>query len=210
LNVLAVVAHPDDEVIGCGGTLAKLVENAADVRVLLPLRRNDPRGVEHWERLIEAFRQACAHLGATAIVAPDLIDERVAETEVSRVHDAIVAMVDWADVVFTHWTGDANQVHRGVGRAVEVATRPFRRRKEVYLFEVVTSTEQGFGPTFSPNAYSLLTAAHVERKCDAMAFYATENTGSRSPEALRRKMQVRGDEVGVAFAESFHLAHHFF
>jgi hypothetical protein len=43
MNVLAVVAHPDDEVIGCGGTLAKLRENGNDVRVVMPLKRNDPR-----------------------------------------------------------------------------------------------------------------------------------------------------------------------
>jgi LmbE family N-acetylglucosaminyl deacetylase len=204
------VAHPDDEALGCGGTLAKLREHGSDVRVLLPLKRADPRGVDHWAALLQAFAESCAHLGATPIVPDDLIDERLAESELSRLHDAVVSMVEWADTIFTHWPGDVNQVHRGVGRAVEIATRPFRRRKEVYLFEVVTSTEQGFSNSFSPNAYSLLQGRHAQRKCEAMAYYAMEMDGSRRPEALLRKMQVRGDEVGAPFAESFQLARHFF
>ena len=47
MRAVAVIAHPDDEVLGCGGTLAKLVDEGNEIRVLLSLRRSDPRGVEH-------------------------------------------------------------------------------------------------------------------------------------------------------------------
>ena len=144
------------------------------------------------------------------MVNDQLIDERGIESELSALHDAIVSTVEWADVIFTHWLGDSNQVHRGIGRAVEIATRPFRRRKEVYLFEVVTSTDQVFSPTFSPNSYSILSATHAKKKCEAMSFYQTEMYGGRTPDGLKRKLQVRGDEIGVSFAEAFYLARHFF
>jgi len=98
----------------------------------------------------------------------------------------------------------------GVGRAIEITTRPFRRRKEVYLFEVVTSTDQAFSPSFAPNSYSILSGTHAQRKSEAMSFYPTEICGGRTPAGLMRKLQVRGDEIGVPFAEAFCLARHFF
>jgi LmbE family N-acetylglucosaminyl deacetylase len=206
MKVLAVVAHPDDEVIGCGGTLARLAEEGHEVRVFLPVRRNDPRGVAHWAELEQAFEDSCAHLGAHASIADALVDERSLETGVHDLHDLILPEVEWADTIFTHWPGDCNQVHGSVGRAVEIATRPFRRRRNVYLFEIATSTEQGFFPSFVPNLWSVLEERHVARKCEAMRCYATEFASGRTPEALTRRMQVRGDEIGVHAAEAFHIA----
>jgi LmbE family N-acetylglucosaminyl deacetylase len=210
MNILAVVAHPDDEVIGCGGTLAKLRQNGHEVRVVLALKRNDPRGIEHWESLKRSFEESCNHLGATPVISEEPIDERCAESDIVRLHDSVIAMVEWADIVFTHSLGDANQVHRGVGRAVEVATRPFRRRREVYQFEIATSTEQAFSYSFAPNSYSILNEEHARKKSEAMGYYPTELVGGRTPAGLLRKLQVRGDEIGVEFAEAFCLVHHFF
>jgi len=210
VNVLAIVAHPDDEVIGCGATLAKLAERGHEVKVLLPLRRGDPRGITHWEALTEAFVRSCTLLGAVPIIADPLVAERALEAEFNRMCDILLGPVEWADTIFTHWPEDVNQVHRVLARAVEVAVRPFRRRREVYLFEVPTSTEQGFRPSFVPNSYCLLDAHHAQRKCEAMSYYLSEHEPGRSPKSLHRRMQVRGEEAGGDFAEAFYLAHHFF
>ena len=208
-KVAVVIAHPDDEVLGCGGTIAKLAARGAAVRVVLPLRRQDPRGVECWDALVAALERSCAVLGAECTLAVPLMDERRAETDPHELHDAIVSHVEWADLVLTHWPGDVNQVHRGVARAVEIATRPFRRRRDVWLFEVPTSTDQAFVQSFSPNTWVALGEEHLARKCEAIALYASEETAGRTPADVERRARVRGAEIGAFAAEPFVTARRF-
>ena len=208
-KILVAVAHPDDEAIACGGTIARAAALGCQCRVLLPFRRCDPRGRKHWQALIGAFERSCDTLGAVPVLPAHLIDERRAETDLAEVHDLIVPQVEWADRVLTHWWGDANQVHRGLSRAVEVATRPFRRRRDVLLFEVATSTDQVFSNAFTPNAFVLLKAAHVEAKCAAMEQYSTEFEPGRLPDDLRLKARVRGAEAGTEYAEAFAMGRTF-
>lgn len=213
MKVLAVIAHPDDEALGCGGRLAKAVDAGHQTTVLLPTRREDPRGVTEWDRLVYALERSCALLGAACVVLDPPFPESRAEPEVHRLHDLIVSWVERADLVLTHWPGDVNQVHRGVARAVEIATRPFRRRRDVSLFEIPTSTEQRFGGvdriTFEPTEYVVLDATQARRKCDAFAEYVTEVAPGRTPEDIERRLRSRGAEIGVDFAEAYVVARRF-
>ncbi|AHG90496.1 LmbE family protein [Gemmatirosa kalamazoonensis] len=213
MRVLAVVAHPDDETLGCGGTLARLADEGNEVTALLALRRCDPRGVANWSALVECFERACALLGARAAVHDAPLDETLAETHPHELHDRVAPWVARADLVLTHWPGDVNQVHRGVARAVEIATRPFRRRVNVSLFEIPSSTDQTFGVAgahaFLPNEFVLLGTDHVRRKCEAMALYSTEHAPGRTAADVERRLRVRGAEVGAEFAEAFAVARRF-
>lgn len=209
MDVVVVIAHPDDDVIGCGGTLARLVSEGHRVRVLLSLRRSDPRGVAFWDTIVENFHAAAATIGFEPVLATPLIEERDADHDVRRLHDAVLPHVERADTVLTHWPGDVHQVHRSVARAVEIATRPFRLRRNVYSFEVPTSTDQAFQQTFTPQTYVTLEERFAERKVAAMGCYETESAPGRTPEDLRRRMQVRGAEIGVAYAEAFAVQHQF-
>ncbi|MFL5817820.1 MAG: PIG-L deacetylase family protein [Conexibacter sp.] len=202
-RVLTVIAHPDDETLGCGATLAKWSALGADITVLLALQRTDPRGRENWDTLLETFEAACALLGARAAVAEPLLSEPQAEPEVGRLHDILLPWVEDADTVLTHWPGDVNQAHRGVSRAVEIATRPFRRHREVLLFETPTSTDQTFFQTFSPNTWVVLDPHHCELAERAMDLYEIEHDIGRRPVDLRRRLEARGAEIGVAHAEAF-------
>lgn len=201
--VLAVVAHPDDETLGCGGTLAKLSERGALVRVLLTSRREDPRGVQHWDDLLEQFAAACVRIGAKPLLDGVVLSEHRVAADLQAVHEVVLPHVEEADLVLTHWSGDAHQVHRGVSRAVEVATRPFRRRKDVLLFEVPTSTDQAFAADFRPDTFVLLEPEHLLAKQEAMRCYRTELDHGRRPQDLEAVARVRGLTAGAEHAEAF-------
>lgn len=209
-SALVIVAHPDDEVLGCGASISKWSEAGCTVKVLLPLKRHSSHLRVPWDEAIVRFRRSCSLLGAEPLILECLLDERRAHIEIDSLHDLISPLVESADLVLTHWGGDANQVHRGLASAVEIATRPFRCRKNVWLFEIPTSTDQSFRNTFVPATYVLLEERHVARKCEAMEIYLEEHAFGRRPEDLKLRMAVRGREAGAAFAEAFVPARLFF
>ncbi|HWF45165.1 MAG TPA: PIG-L family deacetylase [Candidatus Kapabacteria bacterium] len=208
-NITVIVAHPDDEALGCGGTVAKLADAGHNVRIVLPLKSNGLRSVSKWDCLIPAFRNSCQVLGAEPVILDPLMDAPFAEVKLNELHDLLLPEIERADVIMTHWSGDAHQVHRAVSRAVEIATRPFRRCKTVLLFEVPTSTDQGYFSSFVPTLRVILDESHLERKCSAMKLYQSEHAPGRTSEELRAKVMSRGSEAGARFAEAFVIARAF-
>lgn len=208
-RVVCIMAHPDDETIGCGATLAKAVAEGAEVRVVLPLRRIDVPGRDDWDTVLAQFRRAVSLLGATPVIADGLQCESTVWQAPQQLLPLISPWIEWSDLVITHWHGDLHHSHRAVAHAVELATRPFRLRRSVIQSEIPSSSDQSYAQGFVPNMYINVDGTAAADKVAAMAHYVNELCPGRNPASLDRWLRVRGEQTGCDFAEAFSVARWF-
>jgi LmbE family N-acetylglucosaminyl deacetylase len=208
-RVLCVLSHPDDETIGCGATLARAAREGAAVRVVLPFRRIDVAGRDDWDTVLRHMQRAAGLLGAQVVVDPDVGCESQFWQAPHRLLDSLTPQLEWATLVITHWHGDVHQAHRAVSQAVELGTRPFRRRRRVLQCEIPSSTDQSFVRTFVPNLFVPVAPNDADRKLQAMECYRSEHAPGRNPASLARWLNVRGEQIGVEQAEAFSVARWF-
>lgn len=215
--VLIVAAHPDDEVLGCGGTISRLTSEGAEVHVAILGEGGTNRPGDksaYVEQLRDQGRQAISILGATRIEFYSFPDNRFDSVPLLDVVQVVEGIVDdiRPDMILTHFLGDLNIDHNVTARAVLTATRPTGECPvaDIYSFEVPSSTEWSFarlGGAFKPTVF-IDVAATLERKIRAMAAYESESRlfpHPRSPEALRMLAGTRGACVGLEAAEAFEL-----
>jgi len=221
MTILVVAAHPDDEVLGCGGTIARLAQEGRDVYIAILgegiTSRYHQR--EHADqKLVEALRhqsqQVAELLGARDLFLYNLPDNRfdtVSLLDVIKIIEELVERLQ-PEVIYTHHGGDLNIDHVVVHRAVLTATRPVAGCpvREIYAFEVPSSTEWAFGQfhsTFRSNVFMDISAT-LETKVRAMALYESEVRPfphPRSPQTLQAIARRWGSVVGVEAAEAFEL-----
>ncbi|OGJ63873.1 hypothetical protein A3E47_01330 [Candidatus Peribacteria bacterium RIFCSPHIGHO2_12_FULL_54_10] len=221
MNVLVVAAHPDDEVLGCGGTIARLTEARHDVSILILGEGMTSRGTsgsqedkDTLERLHVHARAAAAILGVKNVTLAKLPDNRfdtVALLDIVKIVEESIKRVA-PEEIYTQNGGDLNIDHERTFRAVLTATRPMEGAavKRVFAYEVGSSTEwsfQQFAPAFHPNTFVDITRT-LEKKIEAMRTYASEIRPfphPRSVEALRAVAQRWGSVAGCRAAEAFQL-----
>ena len=200
MRVLVVAPHPDDEVLGCGGTIARHVDEGDTVDVVV-VTRGDGRYDQEWvEQSRKESLEAHRLLGVTATRFLDFPSPSL-DTVPSA--DLIVALVAFTgyDVVYIPHRGDLHQEHRQIHRACLVAFRP--PGPDLYAYETLSSTECGDG--FTPNHFVDITG-QVARKEQAMLCYRTqiqESPAPRSSAGIRTLAQMRGQTVHRHFAEAF-------
>ncbi len=214
-TVAAIVAHPDDEVLCCGGTLARLASQGWRVEILILATGLAARGsmtLEELDHHRDAARAAGRALGAPVVTFADFPDNRmdsVALLDVVQEVEAFLARVR-PHTVFTHHPGDINIDHGVVARAALTATRPAGRPgvRRVLAGETISSTEWGFpAERFTPTSFVDI-SAHLDAKLSALQCYAHELRPfphPRSPEAVTHLARLRGSECGLAAAEAFHV-----
>ncbi len=218
--VLVVAAHPDDEVLGCGATLARHAREGADVHILILAEgitsRDDARNAAgraaELDALRDAARHAAAALGARPPVFGGFPDNRmdtVALIDVVKQVEKLVAEIR-PTVIYTHHPGDLNVDHGVAARAVLTACRPLPGAgvRAIYAFEVLSSTEwapESLAAPFAPSRW-VSVAPFLDAKIAALNAYAGEMRPfphARSIEAVRALAALRGAQCGHIAAEAF-------
>lgn len=211
--VLVVAAHPDDEVLGCGGTLALHAENGDEVHVLILADGETSR--QEGKEVSE--RWACADRAATVLGIklfkilgfPDNQLDRIALLEIVReIESAIVQLKP--TVIYTHHGGDLNIDHQVSCRAVMTACRPLPGLtvNSIYTFETVSSTEWAIpqlDKMFRP-VRAIEISDTMQKKMAALKCYDSEMRAvphARSYEVVECLAKLRGAQFGLPNAEVF-------
>ena len=212
-KVLIVAAHADDEVLGCGATIVEHIADGDDVQVLfmtdgVSSRNADKLQIRHRERAKKTALEVLGVRSSNQLNFPDNAMDTVPLIEVVKSIEAILREIK-PNVIYTHFHGDLNIDHRVCFEAVLTATRPTPEMsvKEIYGFEVLSSTEWQFKPSssFFPQLYVDVTNS-FEHKQSALEAYQDEmriSPHSRSFEHVESLGRHRGLSVGVKYAEAF-------
>jgi N-acetylglucosamine malate deacetylase 1 len=217
MRVLTIAAHPDDETLGVGGTMALHAARGDEVWVCV-LTDGVTARHGHVEQQSECAVRAGDVLGVSRIVFCGLPDQRLDNLPLLDVITAIEKCIAefQPDVVYTHFKEDANQDHRIAFQATLVAARPVEGSsvKRFLCYETASSTEWAApftGSVFAPNVFVDITAT-LETKIEAMRRYADTFSGEvrpyphpRSYEAMEAYAKRHGAAAGMGAAEPFML-----
>lgn len=212
-SVLIIAAHPDDEILGCGGTMARHAEDGEDIHVLFIADGVTSRGQNtDMTSRMKAAAAAAAHVGTQAprfLNFPDNRLDAVPLLEIIQPIEQVLAEIK-PRTVYTHHCGDLNIDHALVSRAVLTACRPVPGQtvRQLSAFEIPSSTEWS-GPTGTPPfipTYFIDISKHLECKLKALYCYEQEMRpfpNPRSREGLTALARLRGTQAGVQAAEAF-------
>lgn len=223
-SILVIAAHPDDEVLGCGATIAKHILHGDTVNVLVIADGVSSRFFKPWqvdENIIlnrqNLARRANELLGVNHLSLLRYPDNRLDTVALLEIIQEIEREMDTLkpDIVYTHHRGDLNVDHSIVHDAVLVACRPIPHNsvRTVLFFEIPSSSEwavSGVNRDFRPSWFVDVSAT-LQLKLDALKVYNCEMhefPHPRSVVAVEYLARWRGSTVGVMAAEAFQLGRH--
>lgn len=218
--VMVIAAHPDDEVLGCGGTIAKHVDNGEIVYILIVSegetsrqeKRDTLKAKNKLDCLKDSAVSASRKLGVKNIRLLNFPDNRLDSIDrldlIKEIEREIYKISPY--LIYVHHSGDLNIDHRRIHEAVITACRPQPGNcvKKLLSYEVASSTEwqvNGSGAAFEPNLFVDI-SGQLERKLEALKIYKSEMRDwphSRSLKAVEHLNRWRGAQAGLKAAEAF-------
>lgn len=218
-RILVVAAHPDDEALGCGGTMARHAERGDSVHVLFLADGVSSRGSETGlERRSEAAWKSADVLGAHPPLSLGMPDNKMDTLSLLEVVQEIETVLKEVrpTIVYTHHGGDLNVDHQVTYRAVLTACRPLPdcELQGLFTFETMSSTEWGAmlqSEHFNP-VYFVDINLTLSKKISALQCYYEEMRPfphARSYEVITSLARLRGGQNGLAAAEAFGVVRQF-
>ncbi len=213
-KILVIAAHPDDEVLGCGGMMKKHSTRGDEVFVLILTNGSTVRYGDKMTETLQENAESCGKiLGVKDTYFRNLPEQKLDGIPLLDIIQEIEKVIDEVkpDIIYTTHKGDINQDHRAVFEATMIAVRPVNKFvKEIYSYEIISSTEWG-NPfeeiAFLPNVFMNI-EQEVEDKISAFKKYESQVNQwphSRSEKGVRTLAQYRGMQSNMPYAEAFVL-----
>mgnify|MGYP001288756252 CR=1 FL=1 len=222
-KILVIAAHPDDEVLGCGGTIAKKVfKEKAVVNTLILSKgilsrdnlKNKKRKILSNEKSAIAANKILGVNKLEILNFPDNSFDSVPRLKLIKEIEKRIKKYA-PNTIYTHFHGDLNIDHQIISQAVLTACRPIKKKKvsKIYAFEVLSSTDYSFGVNedFRPNHYESINQ-YVKLKVKSLKKYDHEmrpTPHSRSYKNILNLAKLRGSQMYENYAESFVLLRSF-
>ena len=215
--ILIVASHPDDEVLGCFGTVARLIKEGYEAYTLIlgegKTSRDEERIIENRKDDIQILnteiKKANDMIGIKKVFVESFPDNRFDSVDLLDIVKVISKVKEeiQPDIIFTHFENDLNIDHRITYQAVLTATRPMEDEcvKEIYSFEILSSTEWNYPLSFSPDTYFDISNT-IDSKIEAMQKYTSElceYPHPRSIEGIELNAKYQGMRVGKKYVEAF-------
>ena len=219
LSALIVAAHPDDEVLGCGGTIAKMIQCGIDVHIFFladgVYSREKSNKSDLNDELIlrrKSALKACNILGVQNVIFGDFQDNEMDNYSLLTITQRIESVISEfkPEAIFTHHVGDVNIDHQLTHKAVVTACRPQKgcSVKSIFTFEILSNTEWQIPSNnlaFTPSFFVDITST-LQIKIKALEEYSFEMREWPHPRSIKGTQvlsNLRGSTIGTDAAEAF-------
>lgn len=207
-RILVIAAHPDDEVLGCGGTMALHARAGDEVSVIITCTGRSADASSNGIAQQSYTQRAMDALGVRDFRLLGFPDQRLDTlplTEIITPLEQVVRELQ-PSIVYCQYGGDVNRDHEILFKAILVATRPLEQFIDaIYAFDTASSTEWAYPRSFVPDTWMDISAA-LDAKLEAMSCYESELRDyphPRSLEALRHRAEAFGNQCCMKAAEVF-------
>lgn len=216
-KILVICAHPDDEVIGCGGTIS-LISKKNKVDLLVLTNGEGARNfdnIEMQKKIIDRekmLKKSCKNLGVKNLYKENFKDNELdsySNLKITKILEKYIHSLK-PDTIFTHHEADLNIDHKKVYQSTITATRPYKAKfvKNIFSFEIPSSTEAQYGKKqFKPNFFVDISKT-IKKKEKSLKIYKSQFSKDISPlnvKYLINFSKIRGGSVGYKFAEAFEV-----